>query len=117
MNNSCVEEENAMFERPREGMKNHPKPLLTWGKVDNTNVNKVLADGCAAINLIPYFLLNKMGKFGTSLRPHNMVLSNYEGKTSKVLGVIQVDIFVWTMIRPTLFVVIYSKENYNLLLG
>lgn len=33
------------------------------------------------------------------------------------MGVIQVDIIVYKIIRLTLFVVISSKPNYNLLLG
>lgn len=53
----------------------------------------------------------------TDLHPHNMVLSNYEGKTGHILGIIQVDISVGTLTRPTLFMVISSKENCNLLLG
>lgn len=35
-----------------------------------------------------------------------MVLSNYEGKTHRSLGVIQVDLAVGTIVRPTLFMVI-----------
>lgn len=46
-----------------------------------------------------------------------MVLSNYMGKTSKCLGVIQVDVVVGTTTRPMLFVVVPTKANYNLLLG
>lgn len=46
-----------------------------------------------------------------------MVMSNYEGKISKALRVIQVNIVVGIIIRQTLFVVIPSKVNYNLFLG
>lgn len=46
-----------------------------------------------------------------------MVLSNYERKTSHSLGVIQVNIVLGTIAKPTLSVVISTKENYNLLLG
>lgn len=45
-----------------------------------------------------------------------MVLSNYGGKTSHILGVISVELSVGTIIRPTLFTVISSNANYNLLL-
>lgn len=45
------------------------------------------------------------------------MVSNYKGKTSKALWVIQVDNVVGTITRPTLFVVISTKEIYNLLLG
>lgn len=45
-----------------------------------------------------------------------MVISNYEGKTSNSLGVIEVNVSVGIVTRLTLFVVIASKENYNLML-
>ena len=51
------------------------------------------------------------------LRQHNMVLSNYEGKTNNIMGVVQVDLVVDTTTRLTLFMVIDSKANFNLLLG
>ena len=46
-----------------------------------------------------------------------MVLSNYEGKVGQTLGVIQVDLTVGSSCRPTMFMVIEAKANYNLLLG
>jgi len=55
--------------------------------------------------------------FDTDVKPHNMVLSNYEGKIGKTLGVIQVDLTVGSITRPTMFMVIPAKASYNLLLG
>lgn len=95
-------------------MKQHLKPLFIWAKIDNVGINKFLRDGGEAINLMSHFLLKKIGKYDTDLRPRNMVLSNYEDKTSKALGVIKVDVIVGTTIKPTLFVVISTKANYNL---
>lgn len=46
-----------------------------------------------------------------------MVLSNYEGKVGTTIRVIQVDLKVGTITRPTMFMVIALKANYNLLLG
>lgn len=77
MNNICIEEKNSLFERPHEGMKSHIKPLFIREKVEGTTVNKTLVDGGTVVNLMPHFLLAKVGKFNTCLRPHNMVLSNY----------------------------------------
>lgn len=113
----CIEEYNAFFERPREGMKIHLKPLFIRVKVENTMVNKILVDEGATINLMPIFLLEKIGKFDTNLRPHNMVLSNYEGKTGQTIGLIQIDVIMRSITRPTMFMVIMSKASYNLLLG
>lgn len=117
MNSGVVEEQQAMFERPTPGMMYHLKPLFIQAKVDGVAVNKVFIDGGAVVNLMPLTLLKKMGKGEEDLRPHNMVLSNYEGKTSSILGVIQVELAVGTTTRKTFFKVIKSKENFNLFAG
>lgn len=98
-------------------MRSHLKPLFIRGKIENTRVNKILVDGGVVVNLMPYFMLKRNGKFDTDLRPHNMVLSNYEGNIGHTLGVIQVDLIVGYVTRLTLFMVITSKATYNLLLG
>lgn len=98
-------------------MKNHLKPLFIRGKVENIGINKVLVDGGAVVNLMPYFMLKRIGKYDTDTKPHDMVLSNYKGKVGTTMGVIQVDLIVGTIIRPIMLMVIASKANYNLLLG
>ncbi|WJX12400.1 hypothetical protein P8452_02908 [Trifolium repens] len=115
--NGALEDQMATFERPDEGMKSHLKPLFIQAKVNNVGINKVLIDGGAAVNLMPEFLLRKIGKYLVDLHPHNIVLSNYEGETGFSLGAIQLDVVVGSTIRPTLFLVVASKANYNLLLG
>ena len=52
-----------------------------------------------------------------SIQSHNIVLSDYRGKTKNTMGVIQVDINVGIITRPTIFMVINDKLSYNLLLG
>ena len=76
-----------------------------------------MIDGVVVVNLMPQFLLKRIGMYGTDIKPHNMVLSNYEGKIGHTLGVVQVDLTVGTITRPTMFMVIAAKTNYNLLLG
>lgn len=93
------------------------KLLFIRAKVGGFPINKASADDGAAVNLMPHTLLNKIGNIDTDLRPQNMALSNYEGKTRHILGVIQVNLSVGSTTRQTLFVVIPYKENYNMLLG
>jgi hypothetical protein len=40
MGNGCVEEQQVVFEKPHEGMKNHLKPLFIRAKINNVGVNK-----------------------------------------------------------------------------
>jgi hypothetical protein len=76
----------------------------------------VLVDGGADVNLIPQSLLKKIGKCGTNLKPHNIVMLNYEGKAGFSLGALQVNLTVGSVTRPTLFMVVPSKANFNLFL-
>lgn len=98
-------------------MKSHLKPLFIRCKVGNVGVKKILVDGGAMVNLMSHYMLKRIGKDDTNTNPHNMVLSNYEGKVGTKMRVIQVDLTVGTITRPTMFMVIVSKANYNMLLG
>lgn len=114
--NGVFEEQNAIFEKPDHEMMYHLKPIFIRARVDGVMVNKVVVNGGAVLNLTPHSLLQKLINSDRDLRPHNMVLSNYEGKPSCILWVIQ-DLVVGSTTRPTISMVISSKENFNILLG
>src|SRR3954470_16255483 len=40
LNKGAVKEQNAFFERPDEGMRNHLKPLYIRAKIENVGINK-----------------------------------------------------------------------------
>jgi len=113
----CGDQQKAIFEKSNGCMKDHLKPLFIQAKVDDIGVNKVLVYGGAALNLMPHSLLKKIGKCGIDLIPKNIVLSNYVGKVEFLLGALQLNLIVGSVIRPTLFMVVPSKTNFNLLLG
>lgn len=69
------------------------------------------------MNLMSHYMQKRFGKDDTDTKPHNMVLSNYEGKVRTIMGVIQVGLTVGTITRLIMFMVISSKANYNMLLG
>jgi hypothetical protein len=117
VNNGFEDNRKAIFEQPDDSMKSHLKPLFIQAKVDEIGVNKVLVDSDAAVNLMPQSLLKRIGKTNIHLKPHNVIMSNYEGKASHSLGALQVSLTVGTVVRPTLFMVVPSKANFNLLLG
>ena len=76
-----------------------------------------MVDCGATVNLMSHHLLRKIGKYDADAKPHNMVLSNYEGKVGTTLGVIQVELTVGIVTRSMMFMIMETKANYNLLLG
>lgn len=117
MNNGCMEEQTAFFEQPDEAMKSHLKPFFSIGKVEDVPINKILVDCGATVNLMSHHILRKISKYDTDAKPHNMVLPNYEGKVGTTLEVIQVELTVGTVTKSTMFMIVETNSNYNLLLG
>jgi hypothetical protein len=80
-------------------------------------VNRVLVDGGATVNLLPQSFLGKIELVDSDLKPHNVILINYEGTTGNSLGAVEVDLIVGSVSRTTMFMVVPSKANFNVLLG
>jgi hypothetical protein len=80
-------------------------------------VNRVLVNGGATLNLLPQSFLRKIGLVDSNLKPHNVILTNYEGTTGNSLGVVEVDLIVGSVNRTTMFMVVPSKANFNVVLG
>lgn len=69
-------------------MRKHLKPLFVQARIDDRAFNKVLVDGGAVVNLMSRSLLKKIGKFDADLKPHNIVLLNYERKAGQSMGAV-----------------------------
>ena len=117
MNDGCIENQHAIFEKPGYTMNHHLNPIFIQAKINGVGVNKVLVDGGATINLLPQSFLSKIGLIDTDLKPHNVVLTNYEGMTGNSLGAVEVELIVGSVSRTTMFMVVPSKANFNVLLG
>jgi len=117
MNNGCVENQHVVFEKPEFLMAHHLNPLFIQAKINGVGINKVLIDGGATVNLFPQSILTKIGLCDTYLKPHNVVLNNYEGTSGHSLGAVEVGLVVGSIKRNTMFMVVPSKANFNALLG
>jgi len=116
MNNGCIKNQHAVFEKHEFPMTHHLKPLFIQEKSNGVGVNKVLVDGGATVNLLPQSFLTKIGLFDTDLKPHNVVLTNYEGTSGHSLGAVEVELIVGSIKINTMFMVVPSKANFNALL-
>jgi len=107
----------AIFEKPADDERQHLKALFVKGRVDGQPITKILIDGGAAINIMPYAVYRKLGKGDQDLTKTYMMLKDFEGNVSLVKGAICVELTIGSKTLPTTFFVISGKGAYNLLLG
>jgi len=107
----------AIFEKPFDDQRQHLKAMFVKGRVDGQPISKILIDGGAAINILPYAVYRKLGKGDQDLTKANMMLKDFEGNVSLVKGAICVELTIGSKTLPTTFFVISGKGAYNLLLG
>jgi hypothetical protein len=65
---------HMIFTKPKKSV-NHLKLLYVCGHFDGTPIFRMLIDGGAAINLMPYLLYRKLDKQDNELTRTNMMLS------------------------------------------
>ena len=76
--------QQAIFDKPVKHQ--HLKALYMKGLVDGKPMNKMLVDGGASINLMPYTTFCKLGKGPEDLMETDMMLKDFRGSTSKTRG-------------------------------
>jgi hypothetical protein len=107
----------AAFTKPKESV-NHLKPLFVRGHIDGISIAKMLVNGGAAINLMPYSLYRKLGKEDDKLVKTNMTLSGVGTDSSiKARGVTSVELTIGTKTLAAAFFVADVEGNYSLILG
>jgi hypothetical protein len=107
----------VIFEKPRAKNYKHLKALDLKGYINCQPVNKMLVDTGAAINIMPYSVLHRLGRSTGDLIKTNITLSDFNGQTSEAQGVLSVDLTIGSNAIPTSFFIINSKSTYNVLLG
>ena len=96
----------ATFEKPEDEKRQHHKALFLKGFIDGKPVTKMLVDGGAAVNIMPYVMLRKLGKSQDDLTKTDMMLKDFEGVVSPALGALCVDLIISSKTLPTTFFVI-----------
>jgi hypothetical protein len=93
------------------------KALYLKGFIDGKPLTKILVDGGAAVNLIPYSTFRKLGKKAKDLCPTDMRLTDFGGNISVTKGVVCVELIVGSKSLPSTFFVVDAKGTYSILLG
>ncbi|KAK1687135.1 hypothetical protein QYE76_047983 [Lolium multiflorum] len=80
-------------------------------------ISKMLVDTGAAVNIMPYSMLRRLGRSNEDLIKTNVTLSDFNGQASEAKGVLNVDLTVGRKTIPTSFFIVDSKSTYAVLLG
>jgi hypothetical protein len=107
----------VVFEKPIDDERQHLKALFVKDRVDGQPVSKILIDGGAAINIMPYVMYQKLGRGYQDLTKTDMMLKDFEGNVSPAKGAVYVELTISSKTLPTTFFVINGKGAYNLLPG
>jgi hypothetical protein len=104
-------------DKPKESV-NHLKPLFVRGHIDGIPIAKMLVDGGATVNLMPYSLYRKLRKQDDELVKTNMTLSGVGTDSSiKARGVTSIELTIKTKTLTAAFFVADVEGNYNLILN
>jgi hypothetical protein len=87
------------------------------GYINGHPVNKMLVDTGAAVNIMPYSVLRRLGHSAEDLIKTNIRLSDFNGQASEAQGALNVDLTMGSKTVPTSFFIISSKSAYTVLLG
>ena len=107
--------QQAIFDKPVKHW--HLKALYRKGFVDGKLMNKMLVDGGASINLMPYTTFHKLGKEPGDSIETDMMLKDFRGNVSKTRGAMNVELTIESKTLLTTFFIIDGKGSYSLLLG
>jgi hypothetical protein len=77
----------------------------------------MLVDTGAAVNIMPYSVLRRLGHSTRDLIKTNITLSDFNGQTSEAQSVLNVDLTVGSKTVATSFFVVNSRSTYTILLG
>jgi hypothetical protein len=93
-----------VFDKPEQHR--HLKALYLKCYVDGKPITKMLVDGGAAVNVMPYTTFRKLGKGPEDLLKTDMMLRDFGGNVSETRGAIHCELTIGTKTMLTTFFVI-----------
>jgi hypothetical protein len=112
----CLGPKEAVFEKPEESSQ-HLKPLYVRGHIDGKPISRMLVDGGAAVNLMPYSVFRKLGRKDDELVTTNLTLNGVGGNLMEARGVVSMELTVGSKSLAIAFFIIEVQGNYSVILG
>jgi hypothetical protein len=108
---------DAIFQKPKD-TNNHLKALYMKGHINGKPLSRMLVDGGAIVNLMPYSLFKKLGGSDEELIKTNMTVSGVGGgEPMGAKGVISMELTIGSKTLATAFFVAETQGNFSLILG
>jgi hypothetical protein len=104
----CLSLKEAVFEKSKESSQ-HLKPLYIQGHIDRKPISRMLIDGGAAVNLLPYAMFKKLGQEDDELVKTNLTLNSVGGNP--------MELTVGSKSLATAFFIVEVQGNYSIILG
>jgi hypothetical protein len=82
----------AIFDKPAKNR--HMRPLYLRGYVNSKPLTKIIVDGGAAVNVMPYTTFRKLGMGPSDLTPTSIILNDFTGNPSDTKGCAHVDLMI-----------------------
>ena len=98
-------------------MTRYIKPLYIKAYLNGRPVSKVLIENGSAVNVMSLRMLRALGRSINDLIETEEVVFAFIGEVSKTLGILPIDITIGSKTILSIFFVIDSTVNYNILLG
>ncbi|TVU40415.1 hypothetical protein EJB05_13879, partial [Eragrostis curvula] len=99
------------------GHKEHNRPLLMFGDIDDLPTNRIMIDDGSAINLLPLRTLKKIGYSPKDLSRSNVVIHGFNQSGQEAMGTISLVLKLDKLMTYVSFHVIDAATSYNALLG
>jgi hypothetical protein len=77
----------------------------------------MLVNTGAAVNILSYSVLRRLGRSAEDLIKTNVTLNDFNGQASEAQGILNVDLTVGSKTVSTSFFIVSSKSTYTVLLG
>jgi hypothetical protein len=112
----CLGPNEVMFEKPKESSQ-HLKPLYIRGHIDGKPISRMLIDGGATVNLMPYSIFKKLRRKDNELMKTNLTFNGVGGNPMEARGVISMELTIGSKSLATAFFIIEVQGNCSVILG
>jgi hypothetical protein len=108
---------DAIFQKPKD-TDNHLKALYMKGHINGNPISRMLVDGGAIVNQMPYSLFKKLGGSDEELIKTNMIVSGVGGgEPMGAKGVVSMELTIGSKTLAAAFFVAETQGNFILILG